>query len=274
MLRRRIAAAALAVGTLFSGGAALLAVTSAPAGASLVGDSTTAEQAGYAIGNGQFEKVVTNVYLRNAAQYSHEVTSFGDSVQLLTAGKQITLGISTTTTGNNAYSPGLAVFDRTGTAPTDLVFSGNGQFGSFSVPSGRSVQLRLYYSKATGVVHATVLDTVTGLAASATYDLGLGAKIVQARAGNEFGCYSDTDPRMVGTPPCGSDVTVPAKAVKLASFSGLMVQNYKNKNFTDIAGSYLTAAPILATSNGSASGTTLAGPGALSATGSFSVSIP
>jgi hypothetical protein len=218
-----------------------------------------------AVTNGQIEHVTAHVFLRACGQYASEVSSFGDSLQLKTASKQITLGMSCVTGGGgSAYSPGLAVFDRSGSAPSDLVFSGNGQYGSFSMPSGHTAVLNLFYSKATGVVHATVLDTSTGQAASASYDLGLGASIREADVGNEVGCYADTDPRVVAG--CGSDVTAPAADTKLATFGSVSVMNYKNK-VLPLTGSYLNTGPIVMTSNGTGTGTVLASPGLIGSSG-------
>lgn len=237
----------------------------ATAQASIIGDSTTAEQAGVAITNGQIEHVTARVYLRNCGQYAPEVSSYGDSLQLKTASTQITFGLSCTTgSGGSAYSPGLAEFSRSGSAPTDLIADQNGDFGSFSMPSGRTALMNIWYSKATGEVHATLLDTVTGQAVSASYDLGLGASIREADISNEFGCYADQDPRVVGG--CGSDVTQPAADTKLATFSSASVMNYRNK-VLPIAGSYLNTGPIVATSNGTGSGTVLASPGPVGAHG-------
>jgi hypothetical protein len=228
-ITRAVFAPVVAAAAVVAMATGAMASTTHPA--SIVGDRPSAEQVGQTVSGGQIEKVTATVYLRNAGQYASEVTSFGDSLQLLTSTRQITLGMSAVTSGGgSAYSPGLAVFDRSGTAPTDLVFSGNSQFGSFSAPHGHSVRMVAYYSKQTGVVHVTVLDIQTGLAAAATYDLGLGASIREADVSNEFGCYADSDPRVVAG--CGSDITSPAVNTKLATFSQVAVTNYLNKTFT------------------------------------------
>lgn len=251
------------------GAAAVVAgvMATGSAHASIVGDRPSPEQVGYSLTGAQFEKVVAVTYLRNAGQYAPELSSYGASVQLLTPSRQITLGMSAVTSGGGSvYSPGLAVFDRAGTAPTDLVFSGNGQFGSFSAPAGHTVRESMFYAKQTGVVHATVLDVTTGQAVSATYDIGLGAHFREVAVGHEVGCYSDTDPRVVGG--CGSDVTSPHAAVKLGTFSGLVVENYLNKNFTNLPAAYFQTGPVIMTSNGQMSGTLLASPSAFSQAGS------
>lgn len=263
MIKTRVMA--LCAGAATAGVTALSLLLGPAAQGSIIGDSTSPEQAGVAVTNGQIEHVTAKVYLRSCGQYASEVTSYGDSLQLKTANVQLTFGLSCTTgSGGSAYSPGLAEYNRAGTAPSDLIADQNGEFGSFSAPSGRYALMNLWYSKATGVVHATVLDTNTGQAASASYDLGLGASIREVDISNEVGCYSDTDPRVVSG--CGSNVTPPAADTKWATFTNASVMNYRNKTLP-ITGSYLNTGPIVMTSNGSGTGTVLASPGPIGASG-------
>ena len=78
------------------------------AGSGVAGASTgtaeiSPEQAGYTATGAQFKYVDGLVYLRNPGQYASEVASFGDSVQLWSAGLVVTLGVTASTSGSGLH---------------------------------------------------------------------------------------------------------------------------------------------------------------------------
>ena len=216
------------------------------------------EQVGYAITGGQFNRASLTVTLPVSHNYAAEVTSFGASVQLWTATRELTFGISNTTGATDTnWSPGLAVFDRAGTAPSDVVASGNSGFGSYSIPQGHQARLTFSYDRATGFVHATLNDLTAGTGATSAYNLGRGASITQVRVGYEVGCYAPWDLRVVSG--CGSNVTQPAAAVNLPRLGFLSFTSYSGS--TAGLNNWWTKHAINMTSNGTGSGTVLAKPG-------------
>ena len=65
----------------------------------------------YTATGAQFKYIDALVYLRNPGQYASEVASFGDSVQLWSAGLVVTLGVTASTSGSG-YTQYATVYDR------------------------------------------------------------------------------------------------------------------------------------------------------------------
>jgi hypothetical protein len=90
--------------------AAVLALA-VPAAASTGTAQISPEQAGYTDTGAQFKSITAAVYLRNPTQYASEVASFGDSVQLWSAGLVAVVGVTASTFGSG-YIPYAKIYDR------------------------------------------------------------------------------------------------------------------------------------------------------------------
>ncbi|MDR0345989.1 MAG: hypothetical protein LBI49_23330 [Nocardiopsaceae bacterium] len=230
----RTAVAAIAGGAIAAAATGGVLIAGA-AGASTAARIPTAEQAGYAATNAQFQFVSANVYLRKAAQYASSVSGYGDSVQLWSHGIEITLGVSNTTASGGGFSPAMAVFDPSKQAPDDVTCSTAGASacpgtpknwtdGSVSFPVGHTVTLALEYNRGSGLVTAIIRDETAGKASQASYDVGQGVSFNQARVGAETGCYAPWDPASVNG--CGSAVTPPSAQQVLTRFTGVTLVTY------------------------------------------------
>ncbi|MBO0774025.1 MAG: hypothetical protein J2P35_21445 [Actinobacteria bacterium] len=276
----RTAVAAIAVGAIAAAatGGVLIAGS---AGASTAARISTPEQAGYAATNAQFQFVSANVYLRNPAQYASSLGSYGDSVQLWSDDMEITLGVSDTTSSGGGFSPAMAVFDHTKTAPDDVTCSTAGTTpcpgtpknwtdGSVSYPKGDTVTLALEYNRGSGLVTAIIRDETAGKASQASYDVGTGVSFNQARVGAETGCYAPWDPASVNG--CGSTVTPPSAPQLLSRFTGVTLVTYSG-HVSGMA-SWWQHHKVLLTADGTATQPTQAAPANLGSGGtSFSVSL-
>lgn len=224
-------AGAVVLGVALAAASAGLALTAGGASAGSGAPFETQEQAGYAATGAQFRFVSTTIYLRNAAAYAAYVDGYGYSVQMWTATREITLGVSDSTSAS-PYSPAMAVFDRSQLAPNDLVCStaasgtqlcpgtpANWTSGSVSYPAGDTVTLSLFYDRSSGLVHATVTDKTAGTSSSVSYDLGTGASVKQVRAGAEFGDAAPWD-------QANFRFTAPSSPIKLGRFTGSTLTSY------------------------------------------------
>jgi hypothetical protein len=91
--------------------AAVLALA-VPTSASTGTAQISPEQAGYSATGAQFNHIYATVYLRNPAQYAGEVASFGQSVQLWSAGLVAVIGVTASTSGSG-YTTYAKIYDRT-----------------------------------------------------------------------------------------------------------------------------------------------------------------
>ena len=202
--------------------AAVLALA-LPVGASTGTAQISPEQAGYTATGAQFKTVHTSVYLRNPGQYASEVASFGDSVQLWSAGLVVTLGVTAPTTPFGHYTPSATIYDRS--THTVIASNPNAKFcdaddNCFSPPwfwdAGETLEFSIGYSPATGQLNMTVAGEVEAFRSSYTVSP---QSFTQARVGTEFGS-TPWDASYPHTPPAG-DVKVAAyNNVSLTTYSG------------------------------------------------------
>jgi hypothetical protein len=248
-MRSRIVAALVSV--LGSVGVAL--ALAAPAAAVTGPRFFSPEQAGYVATGARFGIVESIARLPNAANFASELGGFGVSVQLWTRYRVVVLGVSNSTTAGN-YSAAVAVFSRTTHALICSTAASGAQKcpnvgerwtnGSVSFPPGDEVLLHISYNRSTGRDHFFVVDETTGAAlAYGGYRPGTGQNYTQARVGAEF---ADN--------PWGSfTYTPPAAETHLVSFRGSFLVTYSGSQSSLI--SWWTRHKIVATSNGSSTGT-------------------
>jgi hypothetical protein len=248
----------------FAALAALAAAVVAPStlgwGAPAAGASTappimySREQAAYAIYGGPFHKVCSTITLPDPATFAKDTTSYGYSVQLWSGNYEVTLGLSDTTSNHGPYSPALAIFDRTKTAPNDLVAVAN-DFGSYSIPAGHKASLCLNYDRFHGVMNGTVSDLTAGSSQLGGADIDSTTEMFrQVRIGAEVGCYAPWDPAVVSG--CGGVITrLPAPPdVRFGTFTTPRLTTYAGKTYKTLTGTGLTTKRVWATSDGTATG--------------------
>ncbi len=238
-----LAAAALSAGL---GLTALAGTASASTGPKVY----TQDSAGYSVTHSRFRYVQDSVYLRSPSKFaaiddgvSWETHLFGTDAS---SGHKVSVDINIG--GDPQTESSYHVWaDVDGSAITlqgDMDFSG-----------GQTVTENIYYSRASGVVSVSA------------YDVNGDSAFGQARVGTtvNFG-----NPRIVGGFDQGSSFTAPSSPVTLAHFTNVKVTTYKGHHGT-IVGSWSNSR-VIATSDGTASGTVRAAPSGLSSNGSsFSV---
>jgi hypothetical protein len=248
MRSRAIVALASALGSL-----AVVLALAAPAAATVGPPYYSPEQAGYVATGARFQLVQSEVRLPNAANFATEVADFGVSVQLWTRYRVLVMGVSNSTTAGN-YHAAVAIFNRrTHALICSTAASGaqrcphtgsNWTNGSVSFPPGDNVMLDIVYDRATGRDNFFVQD-LTAMVALAYhgYAPGTGQNYRQARVGAEFAAS-----------PWGSFSYTPAIAeTHLVSFLNNDLGTYSGHHSS--FASWWTRHKILATSNGSSTGT-------------------
>jgi hypothetical protein len=219
------------------------------ASASTAPRTYTPDSSGYSVTHAQFRYVQDTVYLRSPSMFtkvddgvSWETHLFGTK-----GGQGVSADIiigGDPQTDSAAYHPSADVNGKRITLQGDMNFS-----------AGQSVTESIYYNKASGVVSVNVFD--------ANGDSAFGQSHV--------GIVSFNNPRIYGGFDAGSSFVAPSSAVTLARFTGVKLTTYSGHHGT-IAGPY-SHNKVLATSDGTSSGTVRAMPSGLSHSGSsFSVS--
>ncbi|HEY3034834.1 MAG TPA: hypothetical protein VGJ54_09265 [Streptosporangiaceae bacterium] len=235
------------------GSAGVVLALAAPAAAATGPRYFSPEQAGYVATRSRFQYVQSTVRLPNAANFASEVVGFGLSAQLWTKYGVVVLGVSNSTTGGN-YNAAVAVFNRSTHALICSTAARGAQQcpnvgsrwtdGSVSFAPGDDVTLAISYDRSTGRDHFFVDDETTGVELFYSgYVPGTGKIYTQARVGAEF-----------AADPWGSfNCTAPAAETHLATFRDSVLVTYGGgvSSFS----SWWTHHKILATSDGSASGT-------------------
>jgi hypothetical protein len=230
-LRRRAVPSLIAFGVA----AATVLALATPAGASTGTSEISPEQAGYTATGAQFQFIRAQIYLRNPAQYTGEVASFGDSIQLWSSDSVAVVGVTASTTGSG-YTPYATIYNRSTHAviasdpdarwcPTDDDCEPT--IGTFA-PSG-PVAMYLRYDPSAGTLELDIGGNPDGPgeedlpAFLASYTIGTGESYNQARVGTDFG----------STPWDGSySYSPPAQAVKAAVYSDVSLTSYSGHTAT------------------------------------------
>jgi hypothetical protein len=235
------------------GSVGVVLALAAPAGAATGSRLFSPEQAGYAATGARFQYVQSSVRLPNAANFASEVTGFGVSAQLWTKYRVVVLGVSNSTTAGN-YNAAVAVFNRsTHALICSTAASGAQQCpnvgsrwtdGSVSFAPGDDMTLTVAYDLSTGRDHFFVDDNTTGVSlVYSGYVPGTGKNYTQARVGAEF----------AATPWGSFTYTPPSAETHMVTFRDSVLITYGGgvSSFS----SWWTHHKILATSNGSSTGT-------------------
>jgi hypothetical protein len=221
-LRWRAASAPITVGA-----AVALLATAVPAGASTGTAEISPEQAGYTATGAQFRSIRAQVFLRQPGQYSGQVASFGQSVQLWSSGLVVTVGVRASTSGTGSYIPYATIYDRS----THQVIASNPNAQSCEpVPPfqcyppqpynpGTEVMLEADYNSGIGRVDLEVIGVGSGQLVFDSYLDGVTPQsFTQARVGTEFGA-SPWDGSYSHTPPAQYTKAAAYKQVGLVTYS-------------------------------------------------------
>jgi hypothetical protein len=211
------------------------------------------EQAGYVATGARFKLVQTEVRLPNAANFATEVAGFGVSVQLWTRYRVLVLGVSNTTTAGN-YHPAVAIYNRRTHALICSTAASGAQRcphtpsgwtdGSVSFAPGENVMLAINYDRSTGRDGFVVQDQAAMIGLGYLgYAPGTGQNYRQARVGAEF----------AASPWGHFSYTPPAAETHLVGFLNNVLVTYGGSVST--FSSWWTRHKILATSNGTSTGT-------------------
>ncbi len=225
----------------------------APAAAAVGPRLFSPEQAGYVATGARFRIVESIARLPSAASFAPELAGFGVSVQLWTPYRVVVLGVSNSTTAGN-YSAAVAVFSRATHALICSTAASGAQRcpnvgaswtnGSVSFPAGHEVLLNITYDRSAGRDRFFVVDETTGAALTYSgYRPGTGKNYTQARVGAEFAAN-----------PWGTfSYHAPTAETRLVTFRGSFLVTYSGSQSSLI--SWWTRHKIVATSNGSSTGT-------------------
>lgn len=208
----------------------------------------TPDSAGYSVSHAQFRYVQDTVYLRSPSMFtkvddgvSWETHLFGTK-----GGQSVSADINIG--GDPQTDSGYHAWADVNGKPITLQ-------GDMNFSAGQSVTESIYYNKASGVVSVNVFD--------ANGDSAFGQSHV--------GVVSFNNPRIFGGFDAGSSFVAPSSAVTLARFTSVKLTTYSGHRGT-IAGSY-SHNKVVATSDGTSTGTVRAMPSGLSHSGSsFTVS--
>lgn len=248
MRSRAIAALVSALGSL-----AVALALATPAAAASGSTYYSPEQAGFAATGTSFRYVQSSVRLPNAAKFAPEVAGFGVSAQLWTGYRVVVLGVSNSATPGN-YNAAVAVFNRTNHALICSTAASGAKKcpgvgsrwtdGSVSFAPGDMVTLAITYDRSTGTDHFFVDDNTTGVTLFYSgYAPGRGKNYNQARVGAEFAAS-----------PWGTfTYHAPATETGLVTFQNSFLVTYGGNQSTFY--SWWTRHKIVATSNGSSTGT-------------------
>jgi hypothetical protein len=248
MRSRAIVAVASALGSL-----GVVLALAAPAAAATGPRFFSPEQAGYVATGARFQYVQSTVRLPNAANFASEVAGFGVSAQLWTKYRVVVLGVSNSTTAGN-YNAAVAVFNRTTHALICSTAASGPQKcpnvgsrwtdGSVSFAPGDDMTLAITYDRSAGRDHFFVDDETTGVELFYSgYAPGTGKIYTQARVGAEF----------AASPWDTFTYHPPAAETHLVTFRGSVLVTYSGSQST--FSSWWTHHKIVATSNGSSTGT-------------------
>jgi hypothetical protein len=248
MRSRAIVALVSALGSL-----GVTLALAAPAAAATGPAFRSPEQAGYAATGARFQYVQSTVRLPDASAFASEIAAYGVSVQLRTRYRVVVLGVSNTTTAGN-YNAAAAVFSRTTHALICSTAASGAQLcphvgarwtdGSVSFAPGDLVTLAIAYDRSAGVDHFFVDDETTGVELFYSgYAPGTGKTYNQARVGAEF----------AAGPWSRFTYTAPAAETHLVTFRNSFLVTYSGHQSS--FSSWWTHHKILATSNGSSTGT-------------------
>jgi hypothetical protein len=215
-----------ATSALITAGAAAAAVLAlaVPAGAVTGTTEISPEHAGYTATGAQFKTIGADVFLRETHQYSGEVRQYSHSVQLWSSGLVVTLGVTTSTPTNAAYTTYATIYDRS----THTVIAsnpnsqscdpdGNCHTGPSLMEPGNTLTLRISYSPADGQLMMTE-DHADGSTFTSSYTV-TGQSFTQARVGTEFGT-SPWDNSYSHTPPAQYTKVAAYNNATLTSYSG------------------------------------------------------
>jgi hypothetical protein len=224
----------------------------APAAAATGPPLYSPEQAGYAASGDHFQYVQSTVRLPNAGAFASEFAGYGVSVQLRTKYRVVVLGVSNTTTAGS-YNAAVAVFSTSHALICSTAASGaqlcphvgsRWTDGTVNFAPGDLVTLAIAYDRSAGVDHFYVDDDTTGVELFYHgYAPGTGKIYSQARVGAEF----------AADPWSGFTYTAPATETHLVTFSDSVLVTYSGRVSSFF--STWSRHKILATSNGSATGT-------------------
>jgi hypothetical protein len=248
MRSRAIVALVSALGSL-----GVVLALAAPAAAATGPRFFSPEQAGYVATGARFQYVQSTVRLPNAANFASEVAGFGVSAQLWTKYRVVVLGVSNSTTAGN-YNAAVAVFNRTTHALICSTAASGPQKcpnvgsrwtdGSVSFAPGDDMTLAITYDRSAGRDHFFVDDETTGVELFYSgYAPGTGKIYTQARVGAEF----------AASPWDTFTYHPPAAETHLVTFRGSVLVTYSGSQST--FSSWWTHHKIVATSNGSSTGT-------------------
>ena len=258
----RISRRLLAAAVMSAAVAAVGLAGSGVAGASTGPAEISPEQAGYTATGAQFSYVDALVYLRNPGQYASEVASFGDSVQLWSAGLVVTLGVTASTSGP-AYTQYATVYDRSTHAV--IASNPNAEFcddneNECNLPPqpfdpGTQLGLSISYSPADG--NLEMIEVFSGGFSFVSSYTVTGQSFTQARIGTDFG-NSPWDGSYSHKPP--------ANRVKVASYSNVQLTTYSGH--TSSLWSWWVHHPLLANTGQQSGSDWVAVPASLSSFGS------
>lgn len=234
------------------GAAAVVAgvMATGSAHASIVGDATTHEQAGYSVTGGQFRFVSSTFTLPAASKEPNPQT--GLSVQLKNSLETAVLGISDGGTGNwNAgfaqEFPNLSVGHSDGASPAWV--------------TGDNVTLSLYYNPASHFLFYSARNNTTGSTFGGSYkdeaSPGVRQSFKDARIGAEFATDAYASPTSFTRPPA---------SVKLAAFKDSRITTYSGHHGSLL--DWWSTAPLVMTADGTPSGHVDASPGSIWGSGS------
>ena len=223
--RRLLAAAVMSAAV-----AAAVLAGSGVAGASTGTAEISPEQAGYTATGAQFKYIDALVYLRNPGQYASEVASFGDSVQLWSAGLVVTLGVTASTSGSG-YTQYATIYDRS--THTVIASNPNAEFcdsneNVCNLPpqpfdAGTQLDLSISYSPADGSLE--MIEVFSGGFSFVSSYTVTGQSFTQARIGTDFG-NSPWDGSYSHRPP--------ANQVKVAAYSTVHADHVQRPHFVAV----------------------------------------
>jgi hypothetical protein len=255
--RRLLAAAAMSAAV-----AAAVLAGSGVAGASTGPAEISPEQAGYTATGAQFKYIDGLVYLRNPGQYASEVASFGDSMQLWSAGLVVTLGVTASTSGSG-YTQYATIYDRS--THTVIASNPNAEFCDdnedvCNLPPrpfdpGTQLGLSIDYSPADGSLQ--MIEVFSGGFSFVSSYTVTGQSFTQARIGTDFG-NSPWDGSYSHQPP--------ANQVKVAAYSN--VHLITDSGHTSSLRSWWVHHPLLANTGQQSGNDWVAVPTSLSSFGS------
>jgi hypothetical protein len=212
---------------------------------------TSVEQTGWQITGRNFGEITDSLHLPNAATFAPELQGLGYSLQLWSASKVVTLGISNTTTAGN-WCPAVSVVS---TAPAHTLLADSNTHGvantfSCAFAPGDGITYMIKYNRADGNDQFVITNGHISQYAS-FHDPGARLGMTpyrMVRVGAEFGCNPFSF-------SCTTYAPVPYNApnapVKLGTFGGAIVGTYfgPDGNITSFPHQ-----PVTWTRNGAASG--------------------